>query len=147
MLYYCYVFLAASTVQELNQENALCILKCCHQVPCRLWRMTCPFTIQPRNFQFSGSPCCFECLCQINSYKCYIISDVTDWNMLWITKITSILSCYGMHFKNKQKISFNVITHSTCFRITDNLHIITFLGLCLTLKKTHMNEDRTEINW
>jgi len=26
VLYYCYVFHVASTVQEVNQENALCIL-------------------------------------------------------------------------------------------------------------------------
>jgi hypothetical protein len=35
----------------------------------------------------------------------------------------------------------------TRFSITDNIHVITFVELCLTLNGTHMNEDKTEINW
>jgi hypothetical protein len=43
------------------------------------------------------------------------------------------------------KINIKSVSMPFTFYMFQN-NIITFLGLCLTLKKTHMNEDRTEIN-
>lgn len=66
----------------------------------------------------------------------------------WPTYHDNLITLYHACSNIKHKIYFNTIMYYICFSITANIlvHVITFVELCLTLKGTHMTEDRTEIN-